>query len=206
MITEVRIGDDRFQYRDYYDWEGKLLASGDGSLRCLNETTFWNYAPEARLLRIFTPERSLLTLELEPEVDGYWSYNDLLREGVYLRGGDLLMGWYVSQQYSGEPEYFIPSDCSEVIEVEPPTSPEPHYSYYNNSYVRDALTWEGWQFCWTGTAWEGRTEAGERCEIPLPAVVIRPMGELILAFTENATCLLTRDGEIVFCRPFDTGD
>ena len=203
--SEVVFGGDSFLYKDYYDPEGNLLASGDKSLQCLNETTFQEYDKVGRQLRVFTPERTLLTLETKLDVDEDWTYSGLLTKGVCKRGSDLLLGWYVNREAEGEPRRFITADDYEVIEVPSPASPMP-FEGYDNSYLRDFITREPWYFCWTGTAWEGRTESGGRAKIPLRALNFDVMGEVICAYTDSATYLLTRGGETVFCYVCDVGD
>ena len=196
LSTTVEVFGSSFTYPDYYDPEGNLLVSGGKHLRCVDERTFRDYDEESGLVRFFTPEGTLLTFETDRDRIGNWPYNDFLTKGVCKRGSDLLLGWYVDREVEGESRYFITEDFSEVIEVSPPTTPAPgNYGAQYARSCRDLSTREPWYFCWTGTAWEGRTESGGRARIPLRAWEFDVIGALILARTDDATCLLTRGGE-----------
>ena len=154
---------------------------------------------------IITPERTLLTVETEL-IERFWSfYPCRLKQGAFLKGGALLLGWYGGQACDGTGRVFIPSDFSEVITRPDPSLPsvdltEPFLS------VQDEISGELWYFCWTGTSWEGRTEAGTRCTVPVWAIQLQPMGDMVFVQTKDANCLVTFDGEIVFRRPVDQGD
>ena len=126
-------------------------------------------------------------------------------KGAAMKDGELLLGWYAGWNADYQIRFFVPADFSEVIEiprVRYPTSD----TYAANPRPTDPVTGETWYFCWTGKTWEGRTEAGDRITVPLQSRCPQPAGDLVVARTDQASYLLTRTGEILFCYPFDTGD
>lgn len=208
LYARVEVGGYSFEYPDYYDPEGYRLVSGGQCLRCVGERTFLDYDEETGLARFFTPEGTLLSFEADQDLLAHWNYSDFLEKGVCKRGSELLLGWYLDPYAEGGTMLFLTEDFSEVIEVPPPTSPAPESSY-SLRYTRhcwDLITLEPWYFCWTGTGWEGRTESGGRAKIPLRAWDFDVMGDVICAYTDSATYLLSRGGEPLFCYPFDAGD
>ena len=115
------------------------------------------------------------------------------------------MGWYGDMTADRTERIFIPDDASEVITFREPAPPS---AYTDRCFLsaEDLITGETWYFCWTGTSWEGRTETGERWTVPLRAVELQPAGNVLYAFSEDASVLLTREGETVFHCPIDGED
>ena len=178
----------------YYDFEGNLLFTGN-ELTWLEGQTFCGSGRFGGL-RFFTPERELITVATQ---------NRYPEKGAAMKDGELLMGWYVGWDNDYERRFFVPADYSELIEISQATYPTTDSSITNLRRT-DPVTGETWYFCWTGKTWEGRTEAGDRITVPLQSCGPEPAGDLVVARTDQASYLLTREGEIVFCCPFDTGD
>lgn len=209
-VSDQRIA---YQYRStYYDREGNFLiaeADADVDIECLDETTFYSYeySEPTCTLRLLTPEQTLLTADVAADFydNGIHGRAEELTKGALLRDGTLLLGWYGAQTPDRSERIFIPEDCSEVITFREPTPPAACFDKIFLS-VDDLITGETWYFCWTGTAWEGRNEAGDRWSVPLRAVSLRPAGNVLYAYSEDADLLLNRDGEILFRCPIDTED
>ena len=187
------VGEDTYRYA-YYDFDGTLLCEGE-RLQWLDERIFCTY-PVSNSLRFFTPERELITVDAK---------NAYPERGAAMKDGELLLGWYAGWDGDYEAELFVPEDFSKVIEVPKRAYPTSD-TYGTHVYEADPVTGETWYFCWTGRAWEGRTEAGDRITVPLQSRCPEPAGDLVAARTDQASWLLTHEGEIVFCDPFDTGD
>lgn len=198
-----------YHHEWFYDEAGNLLIDGDEigeRVTCLDATTFY-YFKDGRVLYVVSPERILLCVEtwVKDYGDGWYGSPVELQRGAFWQDGELLMGWYGGQTADQSRRIFIPEDCSGVITYREPTPPTTHY---RDTYLTawDSLSEKIWYFCWTGTAWEGRTEDGERCTVPLRAASVVPMGDLIRVYTEDASCFLRYNGETVFRYPLDVED
>ncbi len=189
--------------RYFYDRDGKLLYEGT-ELRRLDEKVFVRVKADGTV-EIVTPEGMLLRVETELVGYEWYPRRVYLEHGAFLKDGALLLGWYGGQACDGTGRVFIPSDFSQVLTRPDPPLPS---AYFTEPFlsVRDEITGELWYFCWTGTGWEGRTESGSRCTVPVWAVQLQPLGDMVLARTRDANCLVKLDGEIVFRFPIDTGD
>lgn len=178
-----------------FDPEGRVLCE---DCDCLDEDTFCETLEDGS--RIFHLNGEELVL---PGMTG-------LKPWTYWLDGEPVKGYLGFRDEDRKP-WFVPADLSEPVPClelgEGETLRAPRNAYYGIAFIRtDQTNGENWYCMWDGKQWRCLSDAGRSCSLPDGVRYVYAAAGRLLFYTEEESCLIDADGEVVFRYPLDAQD